>query len=83
MEARQKNFHEMANIGDCYNITLYTEPNIANIAKIFKISSYFPRFVTKEGNQMLMEEVSKDKLNVQNAARKPIPLKTKNRKAIY
>jgi hypothetical protein len=34
------------------------------IFKILKISSFFLRFVTKEGNYMLMEEVTKKDLNI-------------------
>jgi hypothetical protein len=49
---------------ECLTSKPYSQILTANIVEILKNSSYFSRFVTEEGNQMLMEEVSKDELKV-------------------
>jgi len=41
---------------------LYKEPKRDNLTNIIKLATYFPRFVSEESNDLLLEEVSKEEL---------------------
>jgi hypothetical protein len=53
---RAKMFQDIADMGISFFQYIYIEPNRANIAKTLKIQ-HFLKFVTEEGNQVLMEYI--------------------------
>lgn len=42
---------------------LYQEPERANLAKILKVISFFPRMVNEEDNEVLFSPITKEELN--------------------
>jgi hypothetical protein len=49
---KAKTFQEIINMGVSFYKFIYSKSNRVNMAEILKISSFFPRLVTKEGNHI-------------------------------
>jgi hypothetical protein len=50
--SKAKIFQEIINMGCHFFNFIYSKPKRVNMVEILKISSFFPRIVTKEGNHI-------------------------------
>ena len=59
---RVYSFKEKAEVGERYFKNLFTEPEGYNIQEILKVLSMFPRLISEEMNNSMLEEVAEEEL---------------------
>lgn len=53
-------FKDLSSLGVKHFKTLFKAPTKVSLAEVIRVAQFFPRYIEEEGNDNIMESVSKD-----------------------